>query len=129
MNGFPIFSAAILAILIALLIVAIPAIKVKREEFQKTGKHPKGHYLGLGMAFGLALGLPLGIAMDNIALGPGMGLPIGLAIGAALEKKHEKELRPLTEAEEKIRNHALMLALAILVLGAIAGLALFYFSR
>jgi len=76
--------------------------------------------MGLGMAYGMVLGLPFGIALDNIALGPALGLPMGLAIGAALEKRHQDKLRPLTEKEEKIRRIAVFFGVGLLVLGIAA---------
>ncbi len=118
--GFTVFVLAIAGV-----VIAFSTLKVQRQEFRKTGKHPKGHFVGMGMALGLPLGfavtLPLGIALGNIAfavtLGPGFGLAIGIAIGAHLEKKHEKELRPLTEKEKKIHRISMLLLIGLLLLG------------
>jgi O-antigen ligase len=107
----------ILVLIVVVAIAAIPIFKVNREEYQRTGKHPKGHYIGLGMAAGIAIGMPLGIATDNIALGPALGLPIGVALGAAWEKKHEDELRPRTEQEEKLQRFVIAGLAALLVAG------------
>lgn len=112
----------ILALIIIIAVAAIPVFKVNREEYRRTGQHPKGHYLGLGMAFGIAFGLPMGIAIGNIALGPAMGLPIGLAIGAAWEKQHEDELRPRTEREERMQRFVLAGLIVLLIAGVAAGL-------
>lgn len=114
-----IFPGMILAIIIILLIVMIPIIKIKQDEYARTGKYPKGHYLGLGIALGIALGLPLGIAMDNPGLGTALGLPLGLALGAAWERQHENELRPLTEREHKIKSRVMWLLLGLVVLGLV----------
>lgn len=113
----------ILALIVVIGIAAIPVFKVRQEEYQRTGKHPKGHYLGWGMVIGFGIGMPLGIATDNIALGPAMGLPIGVAIGAALEKKHEDELRPLTEQEEKYQKLAVISGVGLLIAGIVVFLA------
>jgi len=110
---------AILVIIIALLVFSIPAFKVKREEFKRTGKHPKGHYTGLGMALGIAMGMPIGIALGFPGLGPAFGLPVGLALGLAWEKKHEKELRPLTDREVKMQQRLLAVTAGLAVLGVI----------
>ncbi|MFH1591437.1 MAG: hypothetical protein ABIC95_05930 [archaeon] len=77
--------------------------------------------MGLGIAFGLPIGIPIGSVMGNIALGP----TIGMAIGASMEKKHEKELRPLTEKEERLRTMTLLVGLGMLLAGVIA----FFFAR
>jgi len=120
---------AIFIAIIVIAIAAIPAFKIKHAEYKRTGKHPKGHYMGLGIALGLPLGIPLGLAMDNIAIGPALGVAIGIAIGAGLEKKHAKELRPLTPKEKNLQQR-LNLALAILViLGAMIFFAFAFFSK
>ncbi|MFH1835351.1 MAG: hypothetical protein ABH851_04080 [Methanobacteriota archaeon] len=118
--GLVVFVLAVVGI-----VIAFSAFKVQRDEYRKTGKHPKGHFVGMGMALGLPLGfavtLPIGIALGNIVfavtLGPGFGLAIGLALGAHLEKKHEKELRPLTEKEKKIHRISMLLLIGLLLLG------------
>jgi hypothetical protein len=110
-----------LVLIIIVAVAAIPVIKNNREEYRLTGKNPKGHYIGMGMALGIAIGLPIGIALDNIALGPAIGLPIGLAIGSAWEKQHEDELRPRTEREEKLQRRA-MAGLVVLLIAGIAAL-------
>ena len=109
----------ILAVIIILALISIPAFKLKQEEFKRTGKHPKGHYMGLGIAMGLPIGLPIGIAMGNIALGPALGMALGIAIGAGLEKKHAHELRPLTEREQKLQIKLVLIGLFFLVLGIV----------
>jgi hypothetical protein len=109
----------ILALIVLIAVTAIPIIRKNRKEYRRTGKYPKGHYIGLGVALGIAVGLPIGIAMDNIALGPAIGLPIGLAIGAAWEKEHKDELRPLTEREEKLQQRVIA-GLAVLLIAGIA---------
>ena len=95
------------------------------------GKYPQGHWMGIGMLIGLAIGsIPslAGILFDEmssfVAIGPAVGCTLGVAIGSALEQKHKKEIRPLTEAEQKMRNWAigagmLLVFLGVLVLGGI----------
>ncbi len=107
----------VFALIVAGAILAIPAFKVKQEEFKKTGKHPKGHYMGLGIALGLPIGIPIGVALGNIALGPAIGVAIGCAIGAGLEKKHEHELRPMTDREKEMQKRAIYFGLAIFLIG------------
>lgn len=128
-------AAIVFALLVFGIAVTYFALKIKREAYAKTGKHPKGHYIGLGMVLGVAIFTPIGIALsvftDNpgmIGIGPGIGIAIGLAIGAAWEKKHEKELRPLTKEEERLRRIGIMSGLALLVLGAVTALVLFFYS-
>ena len=113
-----IFPLIILATIVVVGAVAIPALKVKNTMVKKTGKYPKGHYMGLGIAIGIPLGIPIGIALGNIALGPAIGAGIGVALGAAMEKNHEKELRPLTKEEKTVQMKTL------LVLGAIGVLVM-----
>jgi len=129
MTPIPFVAIIIFVLLIVGAVFAYFSLKISREEFKKTGKHPKGRYMGLGMAYGMALGLPFGIALRNIALGLALGLPIGLAIGAALEKKYQDKLRPLTEKEEKIRKIAVLFGIGLLVLGAIAGAIVFFMTK
>ncbi|MBN1502309.1 hypothetical protein JW930_02090 [Candidatus Woesearchaeota archaeon] len=121
---FPIILVTIFLLIMIGAVIAWPAIKLKNELYKKTGKHPEGHYVGLGMGLGLALGMPLGIAMDNIALGPGFGLPIGLAIGTALEKKYRHKLRKLTKEEIRYQKRAILFAIVSLVLGVFAALTI-----
>jgi hypothetical protein len=120
---FPIILLIVLGVVIVLFAVFLSKKKVMDEEYKRTGKHPKGHYIGLGMALGMALGLPIGIAMGMPGIGPGMGLPIGLAIGAAWEEKNKDKLRPLTEKEEEMRKQIILYLIGALILGAIVFLA------
>ncbi len=129
MVTFPIIAISILVILVAVLVMTIPAFRLKQAEFKRTGKYAEGHYLGLGMALGLLVGLPLGLALGNIAFGPGLGLPVGLAIGSAWEKKHAAELRPMSEAEKKMKTRILILTMALLMLGVVAFLAFYLMAR
>ena len=107
----------IFVIIILVAVTAIPAFKTKQEEFKKTGKRPKGHYMGLGIALGIPLGMPIGLAMGNITIGPALGMVLGVAIGVAMEKKHEKELRPLTEKERALQKKAVLLSIGLFALG------------
>ena len=107
----------IFIIIILVAIAAIPAFKIKQEEFKRTGKRPKGHFMGMGIALGIPLGIPIGLALGNIAFGPAIGVAIGTAIGAFLEQKHKDELRPLTEKEKEVQKRAALIGAGILVLG------------
>lgn len=100
-------------------IIASSVFKVQRQEFKRTGKHPKGHYMGVGIAIGIPLGIPFGIAIGNIGLGPALGIPIGVAIGAALEKKNAEKLRPFTEKEEHMQYKLIAFLTGTLLLGII----------
>ncbi len=94
MMTIPWLQRLILTLIIIIGLVAIPAFRIRRGEYRRTGKHPKGHYMGWGIVFGFLLGSLLVIATDDIALGLALGLPIGVAIGAALEQKNAEDLRP-----------------------------------
>jgi heme/copper-type cytochrome/quinol oxidase subunit 2 len=115
----------VLGVIGLLLIIAIAVFlinyKVKEKEFKKTGKYPKGHYMGQGIAMGIPIGIPIGLILGNIAIGPAIGVAIGIALGSYLENKHKDELRPMTEAEEKAKEKT-MLALAG---AALLGIVLF----
>lgn len=127
MASLPWIVIIISILLIFALAVVFFTLKIQKEEYKRTGKHPVGHYMGLGMAIGLPLGMPLGIpigfVLDNITLGLVFGLCMGVAfgsvIGAFLEKRHENELRPLTKKEEKFRNITMLLMAVFFILGVI----------
>ena len=90
------------------------------------GKYPQGHWMSIGMCIGIAMGsIPslVGLLIDDMSswagIGPAVGLGFGVAIGSALERKHKDELRPLTEAEQRVRFRSTLFglgALALLVL-------------
>ena len=129
MEAIPWAIIIIFVLIVAGFVISVPAFKAKQKAFKETGKHPKGHYVGLGMAIGIPLGMPIGIAMGNIALGIPLGLPIGLAIGMAWEKMHEKDLRPLTPEEEKMKQRGIMLGIGMLVLGLVALVGFYFLAR
>ncbi len=118
-------AALIIGLLIVIIgIFAIPALKMKKDLYEKTGKHPKGHYMGIGIALGLPLGVPIGIALGNISIGIPMGMVFGVVLGSVMERQHKDELRPLTKEEIEYKNKAVIFIIALLLLGT---LALFYF--
>ena len=127
MASFTWIPIIISILLIFALSVVFFTLKIQKEEYNRTGKHPVGHYMGLGMAIGLPLGMPLGIPigffLDNITLGLVFGLCMGVAIGSFigvfLEKRHENELRTLTKKEEKFRNITMLLMAVFLIFGVI----------
>jgi uncharacterized membrane protein YidH (DUF202 family) len=98
--------------------------KEESRKKQSQKRYPKGHFIGLGMALFSAVGVPLWVATDN----PGMigaGVAIGVAVGAAWEKKYNKNPRELTPEEARRQKIALLAALLLLVVGVVAGLAVF----
>lgn len=111
------------------IIVAYYGAKIERKEFKRTGKHPEGYYVSLGIALGLPLGLPIGLALGNIALGIPFGLPLGLVIGMMYEEKHKKELRPHTKKEKEMRAKVLMFCLGLLALGFVAGMVAYFLYK
>ncbi len=117
-------QAIVLALIVVIGIAAIPIFRLKHAEFKRTGKHPKGYYMGRGIALGIVIGMPIGLALGNIALGPAIGLPIGVAIGTSMEEKHAHELRPLTEKEKKLQK----LVVSLLVFLLVAGIGVFFLA-
>jgi len=98
-------------------------------------KYPEGHFVGIWMGIGIAIfsgiNIPLSIATQNyglIGIGPALDVAFGLSIGQAIENKYKKEkkIRPLTEEEKKRKKIAVMAGLAILTLGVIVFLLLFF---
>ncbi|WP_342306158.1 hypothetical protein [Methanolobus sp. ZRKC5] len=110
----------ILVLLIAGLVMSLFAFKLKREEYKNTGKYPRGHYMGRGLAIGIVIGIPIAIALGSIFAGYMVGLVIGTFIGSNLEKKHEHELRPLTQKERELRKKTIMIFTALFAIGIIA---------
>ena len=91
----------------------------------KGKKYPEGHFIGLWMAIGIAifsgLGIPLSIATENyafIGIGPSLGIAIGLVIGQAIENKYKEERR-----RTKV---AILVGLALLLVGVVVFLLLFF---
>jgi hypothetical protein len=95
----------------------------------KNKRHPKGHFMGIGMMIGMFLGILFGYAMSIIfddvtmliILGPGGGAGIGISIGMILEAKYNPDPRPPTP-EEKSRTKKITI---LLIITALIGLALF----
>ena len=120
MEALPWVMILVFVLLVGGLAIAIPTARIAREEYKKTGKRPKGYYVGLGLAFGIGIGMPLG---------PALGLPIGFAIGSALEKKNEDKLRPLTEREIEMKKKSLMLVFGLLIAGMLTFTAIFFLVK
>jgi hypothetical protein len=84
--------------------------------------------MGIGIATGLPVGyllaFAIGLLVDEtssfVAIGPALGSGLGIAIGSALEHKHKNEIRPLTEAEQKVRHWALLEGGLLVLLGVLA---------
>lgn len=91
-------------------------------------RHPKGHFIGLGVAMGIPLGIPLGLALGNIALGPALGAGLGLVIGLVLERNKNPQPRELTPEERKTVRRNQMTVLIIGLILFVAVLAM-YFAR
>ena len=101
---------------------------------EQQKQYAEGHFIGMWTGIGIAvffgLGIPLSIITENhglIGIGPAIGVSIGLAIGSGIEQKYKKQglIRPLTEEEKKKKQRAVIMATALLVLGAIAALGMF----
>ena len=101
----------------------------------KDKKYPEGHFLGMWMGIGIAifsgLGIPLSIATDNpgfIGIGPAIGVAFGLAIGQSIENKYKQQsrIRPLTESEKKRKKNAVIAGIALLTLGVLIGIILYF---
>lgn len=112
----------ILVLLLAGLVMSYFAFKLKREEYKRTGKYPRGHYMGQGLAIGIAIGIPIALMLNNIFIGYMAGLILGTILGSFNEKKHIEELRPLTPKERSLRRKT------ILVFGVLFALGVFMFA-
>ena len=117
--AFNFVMVIILVLLLAGLLMSFFAFKLKREEYKNTGKYPRGHYMGQGLAIGIAIGIPIAIVLDSIFAGYMVGLVIGTLIGSNMEKKHEHELRPLTQRERELRKKTIMIFAALFAIGVI----------
>ena len=115
-----------MVVIAALLILSFFTVKLKRDEYKVTGKYPKGHYMGQGIAIGIAIGIPIAIATGNIFGGYVVGLVAGTIIGARMENKHVNELRPLTQTEKDLRKKSVLIFGALLVVGIILVLTSVY---
>lgn len=94
----------------------------------ESKSYPEGHFVGLWMGIGIALftaiAVPLCFLIDNFAfigVGPAIGVSIGLAVGQGIEAKYKEagQIRPATMAEHQKKKTAILLALAILVIGTV----------
>jgi hypothetical protein len=117
----------ILVLLLAGLVMSFFAFRLKREEYRATGKYPRGHYMGHGLLIGIAIGIPIAIALENIFLGYLVGLVIGTFLGSHLEKKHEHELRPLTQKERNLRKKTIIIFSILFALGMVMFAAVLLF--
>lgn len=125
---YPLVLISIVVLLLAGLVMSYFAFKLKREEYRATGKYPKGHYMGKGLAIGIAIAIPIAIVLDNIFTGYLIGLVSGSIIGSHLEKKHENELRPLTQKEKDLRKKTILIFGSLLILGTIIIALSVYFN-
>ncbi len=125
MDTFPWVIVAIVILALAVGVFAFIANKARKEEFRKTGKHPKGYYQGKGMAIGIPIGMGIGIALENIGVGVAIGVALGTAFGSGWEKKYADKLRPLTEKEKKIKKYKILFIGGLVLIGLIVFILLF----
>jgi 4-hydroxybenzoate polyprenyltransferase len=118
----------ILVILLAGLVMSYFSFKLKKEEYNRTGKYPRGHYMGQGLAIGIAIGIPIALILDNIFYGYIIGLVLGTFLGSRNEKKHENELRPLTPKERDLRKKMILIFGALFIFGIIMFVAMVRFN-
>ena len=117
----------VLILLVIGLIFAYYSFKVTKKANAHSDKHPKGYYQSKGLAIGLAVGyfgmfiiLLIFDQMDYfVFLAPGAGLLLGVILGYRMEKKHEDELRPLTEEELKMKKYLKIFLLIVVIIGFI----------
>nr|WP_321496599.1 hypothetical protein [uncultured Methanolobus sp.] len=126
--SYSILMIMVLVILLTGLVMSYFAFKLKREEYKSTGKYPRGHYMGQGLAIGIAIGIPVALVLNNIFLGYMIGLVIGTILGSRNEKKHENELRPLTPKERELRKKMVLVFGALFILGIIMFVAMVRFN-
>ncbi len=102
---------------------------------EEIKKYPKGYFESKWMALGIAIfsgiGIPLSLITKNFALigiGPAIGVAIGFSIGQSIENKYQKEgkIRELTKTEKKKRNNLRIFTFALLALGFLLFLLMFY---
>ncbi|WP_091934659.1 hypothetical protein [Methanolobus profundi] len=125
---FDIVMIVIFLLLLAGLAMSYFAFKLKKQEYEATGKYPRGHYMGQGLAIGIAIGIPIAFALDNIFFGYMVGLVIGTVIGSRNESKHEHELRPLTPRERELRKKTILIFGALFAIGLFIFAAMVYFN-
>mgnify|MGYP003963795153 CR=1 FL=1 len=119
----------VLVLIIVFGIIAVPIFKVRRKEFERTGKRQKGHYMSLGMGIGIAFGITLGSSFDNFGSGIAIGVALGAGIGVYLEKKHKKEIRSLTTKEIALQQKSILLGVVLLALAMVAGIAAYMLEQ
>jgi hypothetical protein len=122
----PFFVIGFIVFLGILTLLALVIAKRKGLAESKDGKYPKSYFLSQGIAIGISLGVPIGLALGNMALGLPFGLAMGYAIGLSLVEKNKDKIRPLTPEEEERKKKFKLLALALVLLGALV-FALIYF--
>jgi len=120
--------------LIAVMVVVLgvfAAIQAKKhaEIRKKHPGYPKGHWMSHGISLGIPIGVGIGVAMGNIAVGVAIGAAIGTAIGAGLEKKHQDEIRPLTEEEQKLKRQSMLFSFGTMTLGVVVFIVTYFVAR
>ncbi len=133
-NGTSIITIMIIAFLIIIIVLVIMALKIKKQTQGNSVSLSKGHYINKGIAtfmpLGYAISIPIGIAAKNVivavALGPALGLAIGVIIGSSNEKKHENDLRSLTNSELNLKKVSQLMLTGLIILGAVLYLVTYY---
>ncbi|NOQ48755.1 MAG: hypothetical protein GQ576_06440 [Methanococcoides sp.] len=130
-----VLAAVFLAFVLCVLsIFLVHVVKKRMTDAANGGMYPKCYWFGMGIAFGLLLGMPLGIAIGiylgnvaiGIAIGPALGIGFGTAMGYVLEKKHVKNIRPLTEDEARLQRVFIVFTISVLILGVTVLFSLVY---
>jgi len=129
MNNVYLIIGLVAAMVLLIGTFVFTTAKKQREIRKKVPGYPAGYWQGRGMGIGIALGCGIGVAMHNIAIGAGVGVALGAALGAAGEKKHKDEIRPLTEEERTLRKQKVMFGLAIMMVGFLAAVLLYFRSN
>ena len=97
----------VVVLLLVVFVIVLRMARLRQEQFEETGKHPEGHYLGLG----IGIGLPLGIAIM---------LPVGIAM--ARSDALEAMIRPLLDLMQTMPPFVYLIPAAIFFgLGTVPG--------
>jgi len=127
-------NAYLIMVLLAAMVLIIGAFafimaRKQREIRKRNPGYPAGYFRDRGLGAGIAIGLGVGVALNNIALGMGIGVALGAALGLASEKKHQDEIRPLTEEERALKKQKTLVALAALLGGVVVFVLVYSMSR
>ena len=121
------------ALLLAFMVTLFAATRrpLYTEDELKSGKHPQGYFLSVGMVAGIALGVLAGLAFESMPIGMAIGIGIGLLFGQFLEKRFNDDAGPFTEEEQRERTNRKrvgLIAMSVLVFCTLAS-AVLYLNR